>query len=138
MLFRNIPLNYKILFMAGGGTGQFAAVPLNLIQKTGRAAYMVTGTWSSKAAKEATKYGAVQEIKVDLNDLGKNDFDLGLKEDVSYFHYCANETVHGVELNFIPQTALNIPIVADMSSNILTKEIDITKVLFAWNALPFL
>lgn len=109
--------------------GQFAAIPLNLIQKTGKAAYLNTGTWSSKAAKEASKYGIVYEIKVDYISNPNNNLDLSLEEDISYFHYCANETVHGIELDFNPQIPYNIPVVADMSSNILTKDIDITKVI---------
>jgi len=120
----NIPDNYKVLFMAGGGTGQFAALPLNLIQKTGKAIYLTTGTWSSKAAKEATKYGKVQEVKLDSILSGTTDSELD--QDASYFYYCDNETVHGVELQFIPDTK-GIPLVADMSSNILTRYFDITK-----------
>ena len=132
--------------MAGGGTGQFAAVPLNLIQRTGKAAYIVTGTWwlffvffgffcfgflpthcdrSSKAAKEAAKYGKVVELKPDLASLPTAD--LQFEKDNSYVYYCANETVHGVEFQFVPETN-GVPLVADMSSNILTKDIDISKV----------
>lgn len=114
--------------MAGGGTGQFAAVPLNLMSSTGKAVYLNTGTWSSKAAKEASKYGQVIEIKPDFKSLS-NDIKWDLDEDVSYFYYCANETVHGIELPFIPDT-YGIPLVADMSSNILTKGFDITKVCY--------
>ena len=124
---RNIPPEYKILFMAGGGTGQFAAVPLNLMSKNGKAVYLNTGTWSSKAAKEAAKYGNVVEIKPDLKS--PTQIQLNLEEDISYFYYCANETVHGIELNYIPETH-RVPLVADMSSNILTKHFDISKVCF--------
>lgn len=126
----NIPPNYKVLFMAGGGTGQFSAVPLNLIQKTGKAIYLTTGTWSSKAVAEARKYGEIQEIKSDSNLSSETKLDLD--EDASYFYYCANETVHGVELPFVPETN-GIPLVVDMSSNILTRNFDITKfaVVFA-------
>lgn len=112
--------------MAGGGTGQFSAVPLNLMSPKGKAVYLNTGTWSSKAAKEASKYGNVEEIKPDLKSSSK-EIQLDLDEDVSYFYYCANETVSGVELNYIPKTH-GVPLVADMSSNILTKDIDISKV----------
>ena len=113
--------------MAGGGTGQFAAVPLNLIKKTGKAVYLTSGTWSQKAAKEASKYGTIQEIKLDDISLSSST-ELDIEGDASYFFYCANETVHGVELQFIPKTN-GIPIVVDMSSNILTRNIDITKVI---------
>ena len=112
--------------MAGGGTGQFAAVPLNLLPTTGKAAYLNTGSWSAKAAKEAAKYGHVIEIKPALASLSE-ETNWDLDEDISYFYYCANETVHGVELNFIPETH-DIPLVVDMSSNILTRELDISKV----------
>lgn len=125
-LFRNIPSEYRILFMAGGGTGQFSAVPLNLINKTGKAVYLNTGTWSAKAAKEASKYGTISEIKPSLDSLSPKT-EWALEEDASYFYYCSNETVHGVELDFCPKVPHNIPVVADMSSNILTKDIDITK-----------
>ena len=112
--------------MAGGGTGQFAAVPLNLLQANQKGVYFNTGTWSSKAAKEAAKYGQVIEIKPDFKSPTLQT-KWHLDEDVSYFYYCANETVHGVELNFIPETD-SVPLVADMSSNFLTRDFDITKV----------
>ncbi|KAI9559754.1 hypothetical protein GHT06_013760 [Daphnia sinensis] len=120
----NIPAHYSILFMVGGGTGQFAAVPLNLMRSGGKAVYLNTGIWSSKAAKEASKYGQVVEIKPDLKTSSEIKWDLD--PDVSYFYYCSNETVQGVELPCIPDTH-GIPLVADMSSNILTKHFDITK-----------
>lgn len=112
--------------MAGGGTGQFSAVPLNLMDPTNKAVYLNTGTWSSKAAKEAAKYGQVIEIKPDFKSTSQ-EIKWNLDEDVSYFYYCANETVHGVELQFIPESH-GVPLVADMSSNFLTKNFDITKV----------
>ena len=111
--------------MAGGGTGQFAAIPLNLIKKTGKAAYITTGTWSSKAAKEARKYGQIQEIKADVT--APLMLDWGFWQDLSYVYYCANETVHGIEFPVIPETN-EIPLVADMSSNFLTRDIDVSKV----------
>jgi phosphoserine aminotransferase len=121
--------------MAGGGTGQFAAVPLNLLPSTGKAVYLNTGTWSAKAAKEASKYGRVIEIKPDFKS-SSNEIQWDRDEDVSYFYYCSNETVHGIELNFIPDTH-GIPLVADMSSNILTKNFDITKVCYQFLLLRF-
>ena len=80
---------------------------------------------SSKAAKEAAKYGKVVELKPDLASLPTAD--LQFEKDNSYVYYCANETVHGVEFQFVPETN-GVPLVADMSSNILTKDIDISKV----------
>lgn len=112
--------------MAAGGMGQFAAIPLNLMGTKMRAVYLNTGAWSAKAAKEAAKYGAIREIKPDLTNLTEEtDFELDGSE--SYFYYCANETIHGVELAFTPKTN-GVPLVADMSSNILTRKVDVSKV----------
>lgn len=124
----DIPDEYKILFLQGGCTGMFAAVPLNLLSVSGKADYIVTGTWSEKAALEATKYGEVNWV------VPKPDKYLGvppvnewkLSEDADYVYYCSNETVGGVEFNFIPDTK-GKPLVCDMSSNIMTREFDITK-----------
>ncbi|KAL2724633.1 putative phosphoserine aminotransferase [Vespula maculifrons] len=123
----NIPDNYKILFMQGGGTGLFAAIPLNLMT-TGTADYIVTGSWSAKAAKEATKYGKINMVLpkeskyTGIPDQSKWNLD----SKTSYVYYCANETIHGVEWNYIPETN-GVPLIADMSSNILTKPLDISK-----------
>ncbi|XP_026321943.1 probable phosphoserine aminotransferase [Hyposmocoma kahamanoa] len=124
----NVPENYKILFLAGGGQGQFAAVPLNLISRTGTADYVVTGDWSAKAAKEAKKYGKVNlvlpptEKYVDIPDQSKWKLD----PNASYVHICTNETIHGVEFDFIPDTK-GVPLVADMSSNFMSKKVDVSK-----------
>lgn len=126
----NIPQNYKVLFMQGGGNGQFAAVPLNLMNlKEGCSAdYIVTGSWSAKAAKEAEKYGKVNMV------LPKRDGFTGIPDqstwnlnpDASYVYYCANETIHGVEFHDVPETN-GVPLVCDMSSNILSRCIDVSK-----------
>ncbi|XP_012260518.1 probable phosphoserine aminotransferase [Athalia rosae] len=129
-----IPKNFHILFLQGGGTGMFAAVPLNLLKKTGTADYIVTGSWSAKAAKEAEKYGKVNLVLpktskyTDIPDPST----WNLNSEASYVYYCANETVHGIEFDYIPEVG-NVPLVADMSSNILTRPIDFTKfaVVFA-------
>lgn len=123
----NIPENYKVLFLQGGCTGMFAAVALNLLPVNGKADYIVTGTWSDKAAKEAEKYGSVNYVvpKVDKY-LGVPPLDQWkLSEDADYVYYCSNETVGGVEFNFIPETTK--PLVCDMSSNIMTRQFDVTK-----------
>ncbi|XP_018357079.1 PREDICTED: probable phosphoserine aminotransferase isoform X3 [Trachymyrmex septentrionalis] len=129
----NIPDNYKILFMQGGGTAIFAAIPLN-IMNTGTADYLVTGSWSAKAAKEAAKYGKVNMV---LSNVTKyieipHPSTWNLNANASYVYYCANETIHGIEFDFIPETN-GIPLVADMSSNILTKPFEVSKfaVIFA-------
>lgn len=126
----HIPDNYKVLFLQGGGSGQFAAVPLNLLGlKPGHTAdYLVTGAWSAKAAKEAEKFGKVNHVwdkqnkYTDIPD--KSTWNLN--PDASYVYYCSNETIHGVEFHDIPETG-DVPLVADMSSNILTKQIDVSK-----------
>ncbi|XP_037092256.1 probable phosphoserine aminotransferase [Pollicipes pollicipes] len=128
-----VPDNYRVLFMQGGATGQFAAVPLNL-SLTGKADYFITGTWSKKAAAEAGRFLDVQAV------LPAADRFLGiapaaqwkLRPDADYVYYCDNETVEGVEFPNVPGTG-NVPLVADMSSNILTRPVDVSKfgVIFA-------
>ncbi|XP_008286362.1 phosphoserine aminotransferase [Stegastes partitus] len=126
----NIPDNYKVMFLQGGGSGQFSAVPLNLIGLKGDrcADYVVTGTWSSKAAKEAEKYGKVNVVHPKLDSYTKipDPSSWTLNPSASYVYYCCNETVHGVEYNFIPET--NGPVlVSDMSSNFLSRPVDVSK-----------
>jgi len=126
----DIPDNYKVLFLQGGGTGQFAAVPLNLLglKEACTADYIVTGSWSAKAAKEAEKYGKVNLVLpkttkyTDIPDQSQ----WTLNPEASYVYYCANETVHGVEFQFIPETN-GVPLVCDMSSNILSRPVDVSK-----------
>lgn len=130
----NVPQNYKILLMQSGGTGMFAAVCMNLMGRTGEADYVVTGSWSAKAAKEAAQYGEVNMVipktakytSVPSQDTWK------LSPNASYLYYCDNETVDGVEFNFVPEVP-GIPLVCDMSSNFLSRPVDVTKfgVIFA-------
>lgn len=127
----SIPANYKVLFMQGGGTGQFAAVPLNLCPKLKdqKADYLVTGTWSKKAAEEAKQYIQVNEVTPKPAG-GKYErvppqAEWTLSADAAYFYYCDNETIHGVEMPQVPQ--VDAPVVADMSSNILTRPVDVSK-----------
>ncbi|QIZ76614.1 3-phosphoserine/phosphohydroxythreonine transaminase [Ferrimonas lipolytica] len=120
-----IPDNYAVLFMHGGARGQFSAIPLNLLKTGGKALYIESGQWSVAAAKEAAKFG-----DVDVRDIriGKGDIDLSLFGDTSgydYVHYCPNETVDGVAIYDIP--SCNSPLVADMSSCILGRDIDVSK-----------
>uniref|UniRef100_A0A8C2HYB5 Phosphoserine aminotransferase n=2 Tax=Cyprinus carpio TaxID=7962 RepID=A0A8C2HYB5_CYPCA len=126
----NVPENYKILFLQGGGSGQFSGVPLNLIGlKEDRCAdYLVTGTWSAKAAKEAEKYGKVNVIHPKLDSYTKipDSSTWSLNPSASYVYYCCNETVHGVEFNFIPDTK-GVLLVSDMSSNFLSRPVDVSK-----------
>ena len=125
----NIPENYKIIFMQGGASTQFAAVPLNLMNKNNKADYIVSGQFSGKAYKEAQKYGDVKEIasSKDKNftyipKITRED----IRPDADYVHICYNNTIYGTHFDYIPDTG-DIPLVADMSSCILSEPIDITK-----------
>jgi len=125
----NIPDTHEILFMHGGATLQFSAVPLNLIGKTGKADYAVTGNFSNVAMKEAKKYG---EINIACSSEDKNHTyipgqkDINVSSDASYFHYCSNNTIYGTEWKYVPETG-NVPLVCDMSSNILSYPVDVSK-----------
>ena len=125
----NVPENYKILFLQGGASTQFAAVPLNLIGRTGKADYIVSGQFSGKAFKEAQKYGDVVEVATSKADnftyipqVDKSAF----RHDASYVHICYNNTIYGTKFNYIPDTG-DIPLVADMSSCILSEPVDVSK-----------
>ncbi|XP_058792424.1 phosphoserine aminotransferase [Phymastichus coffea] len=122
-----IPDNYKVMFLQGGGTGMFAAVPLNMM-KTGKADYITTGTWSAKAAKEALKYGQVNFVLPKTTSYTQipDKSTWNFSPDADYVYYCANETVHGIEFHDIPDTK-GVPLVADMSSNFASKPIDVSK-----------
>ena len=131
----NIPDNYKVLFLQGGATLQFAMVPMNLITRTGKADYAVTGSFAGKARDEAQKYG---EISVAASSKDRNHSyipaqeELKLDPNASYFYYCANNTIYGTEWQYIPQTG-DVPLVCDMSSDILSKPVDVSKygIIFA-------
>ena len=125
-----IPDNYKVLFCHGGGRGQFSAVPLNLLPSGSKADYIVDGSWSKAAATEAKNFGNINTIDISIeNENGTtilSPSEWPLSPDAAYVHYCPNETVNGIEINEIPDTQ-GIPLVADMSSTILSHEIDVTK-----------
>ena len=122
-----IPENYKVLFLQGGATLQFAAIPLNLMGSGKCADYAVTGNFSGLAAKEAEKYGRVH-IACDSSDRGHSYIpsELSLSADSSYFYYCANNTIYGTEWQAVPDTN-GKTIVCDMSSDILSKPVDVSK-----------
>ncbi|XP_031618544.1 probable phosphoserine aminotransferase [Contarinia nasturtii] len=124
----NLPDNYKVILLQGGATGMFAGVALNLIGRTGTADYIVTGGWSSKAAKEAAKYGKVNLVlpKVSKYTTIPGQSTWNLDPNASYVYYCDNETADGTEFPFIPETN-GVPLVVDMSSNIFSRPFDITK-----------
>ena len=125
----NIPDNYKVLFLQGGASTQFSAVPLNLMNKNKKADYVVTGQFSKKAYKEAQKYGDVKLVasSEDRNNtyipkLTKDDF----RPDADYVHICFNNTIFGTKYGYIPDTG-DVPLVADMSSCILSEPVDVSK-----------
>jgi phosphoserine aminotransferase len=126
----NIPDNYKVLFCHGGGRGQFSSVPLNLLAAGTTADYIVSGSWSKAAALEANHYGDINTI--DITQAGSEQTTIidpqqwPLNPDAAYVHYCPNETVNGIEIFDVPETN-GVPLVADMSSTILSHVIDVTK-----------
>ncbi len=131
----NVPEGYKILFLQGGASSQFSAVPLNLIGKTGKADYAVTGNFSNIAFKEAQKYGQISlaASSADANHTYIPAQDqLKLDPQASYFYYCANNTIYGTEWPYVPDTG-DVPIVCDMSSDILSRQVDVSKygIIFA-------
>ena len=125
----NIPQGYKTLFLQTGATGQFAAIPLNLMGEAGKADYAVTGNFSNLAMKEAKKYGTVN-IAADSSDRDHSYIpaqdQLKLDPEASYFYYCANNTIYGTEWQYVPQVG-NLPLVCDMSSDILSRPVDVSK-----------
>ena len=133
----SIPDDYEILLLQGGGIGQNAAVPMNLmpLAKKPKADFVVTGIWSEKSVKEAQKYGEAHIAASSLDDQFRTIPERNswkLSDDSAYVHICANETIGGVEFANFPDVG-NTPLVADISSNILSKKMDVPRcgVLFA-------
>ncbi len=124
-----IPDNYKVLFLQGGASTQFAAIPMNFMNGSGKADYIVSGQWSNKACKEAAKYG---DIKVVATSKEQNfscvpDVDPAeLRPDADYVYICLNETVHGNIMRKLPETG-NVPLIADISSCFLSEPLDVSK-----------
>jgi phosphoserine aminotransferase len=124
-----IPQNYKVLFMQGGAIGENAIVPLNLIGRSGKADYVLTGDWSKKSAKEAQKYGTVNVAA--SGEAGKftaipKRAEWKLDAQASYVHICSNETIGGVQYHWVPDVG-QVPLVADMSSDIMSRPIDVSR-----------
>jgi len=124
----NIPQNYKVLFLQGGAIAENAMIPLNLLNG-GEADYVVTGAWSKRSVEDASAYGKINvaassEAEKFTNVPAYSDWKLN--KDASYLHICTNETIHGVEFDGLPDAG-TVPIVADMSSHILSRTIDVTK-----------
>ena len=125
----NIPDNYKVLFLQGGASTQFAAVPLNLLSPDGKADYIVSGQFSKKAYEEAKKYGDVQiAASSALDNFSRIPaFSVSdLRPDADYVHICYNNTIFGTKFPEIPDTG-SIPLVADMSSCIISEPVDVSR-----------
>lgn len=124
-----IPNNYKVLFMQGGGRGQFSAVPLNLSRADQRALHLISGSWSKGAVEESEKYNRPEVIACAEKLDGITRF-LPVKyeaeKDDAYCHFCPNETVDGVAFDWLPEVG-DVPLVADMSSTILSQPLDVAK-----------
>ena len=125
----NVPDNYKVLFLQGGASTQFAAVPLNLLNKSGKADYILSGQFSTKAYQEAQKYGDVKAVasskEANFSFVPKTDKN-SFRQDADYVHICFNNTIYGTKFPYVPDTG-DIPLVADLSSCILSEPIDVSK-----------
>ncbi|KGY08501.1 3-phosphoserine/phosphohydroxythreonine transaminase [Vibrio sinaloensis] len=125
----NIPDNYKVLFCQGGARAQFAAVPLNLLGSAKKATYIDAGYWAESAVQEARKYCDVDVFDAKVTKAGKTAVrdvsEWVIEPEAAYVHFCPNETIDGIEISELPDT--DKPIVADMSSNILSRRIDVSK-----------
>ena len=124
-----IPANYKVLFLQGGATLQFEMIPINLLRGKPGAGYVHTGEWAKKAIKAAKLFGQVGIVasSEDANfTYAPEQSKWKLDPDSAYVHYTANETIGGVEFQWIPDTG-KVPLVCDMSSNILSRPVDVAK-----------
>ena len=125
----NIPDNYKVLFLQGGATTQFAAIPMNFMNNSGKADYIITGQWAKKAFGEAKKYGDVAAVASSayktfsyIPKTTKEDF----RQDADYAYICMNNTIYGTVYHQLPDTG-NVPLIADISSCFLSEPLDVTK-----------
>lgn len=125
----NIPANYKVLFLQGGASSQFAMVPMNLMTKSGKADFVITGQWAKKAYQEAARYGQANVVATSADktfsyipELDESKFD----KDADYFHICLNNTIYGTRFSELPNTG-GVPLVADLSSCILSEPLDVSK-----------
>ena len=125
----SIPANYKVLFMQGGAIGENAIVPMNMLRGKTSADYIDTGEWSKKSIKEAGKYARIN-VAASAKDSGYTTIPpratWALDADAAYVHICSNETIGGVEYHFTPDVG-DVPLIADMSSSILSRPVDVSK-----------
>lgn len=124
-----IPDNYKVLFLQGGASSQFAMVPMNLMTGSGKADFVITGQWATKAYKEASRYGDCKAVASSkdktfsyIPKLDPAEF----RPDADYFHICLNNTIYGTVWHELPDTG-SVPLVADVSSCILSEPIDVSR-----------
>ncbi len=124
-----VPDNYKVLFLQGGASSQFGMVPMNLSRDKHKVDYLNTGSWSKKAIAEAKRYCDVNlaaNTEASKFTMTPDQADLKLSGDAAYVHYTPNETIEGVEFPYVPDTG-DVPLVADFSSTILSRPIDVSK-----------
>lgn len=124
-----IPNNYKVLFLQGGASSQFAMIPMNILNKSKKADFVITGQWAKKAYSEAKKFGTAVEVASSADktfsyipSLDESKF----SKDADYFHICLNNTIYGTRFTTLPNTG-DVPLVADVSSCILSEPIDVSK-----------
>jgi phosphoserine aminotransferase len=132
-----VPEKYKVILAQGGATLQFSSVPLNMLGTKTKADYLITGQWGEKAHKECAKYGtpsaACNTKKTKFTTI-PDPKEWTLDPEAAYVHYCANETVNGVEFSYTPDVG-SVPLVADMSSNFCSKAIDVSKHAYIYAGL---
>ena len=125
----NVPDNYKVMFLQGGGSTQFAMVALNFMNKNNKADYIVTGQWAKKALQEAQRYGDAVAVASSADKtftyIPKTDKSM-FREDADYVYICLNNTIYGTVYHELPDTG-DIPLIADISSNIMSEPIDVSK-----------
>lgn len=124
-----VPNNYKVLFLQGGATTQFATIPMNILREKTQADYVLTGAWGKKAISDAKKYCKVNVVASSEADNFTTipDFNSwSLSPEAAYVHYTPNETIGGVEFHWVPETG-DVPLVADFSSTILSRPIDVSR-----------
>ncbi len=122
----NLPDNYKVLFLTGGGQGMFSLIPMNLTARNTAVDYLVTGIWSERAAKYAKRYAEVNIATLASASVIPDSSQWKLNPQAKYAYYCHNESINGIRFAEIPDTG-NVPLVSDMTSCILTEDFDISK-----------
>ncbi|MGB9991033.1 3-phosphoserine/phosphohydroxythreonine transaminase [Pseudoduganella rhizocola] len=124
----SVPANYKILFMQGGGLGHNAIIPMNMLGglESPKIDFIQTGSWSSKSVKEAMRYAKVNVAAQGVTSVPPQS-EWKLTPGAAYLHMCTNETIDGVEIDFVPTVHGDTPLVADMSSHILSRQVDVSK-----------